>query len=215
MMKGYVITIETMEQSVQCAERCIKSAGRVGFDVQRFAASTPSDNPSEYLAQRGVSVEGFKEVYSRFDNCVAAFTSHYRLWEQSFTNKETLVVLEHDAYFTDAIPSYAPFASIINFGKPSYGKWVTPSVLGVNALISKQYLPGAHAYGITPAGAKQLLDKAQECASPTDVFISNKNFSGIQEYYPWPVEARDSFSTIQKVQGCLAKHNYGETYELI
>ena len=126
-----------------------------------------------------------------------------------------LVVLEHDAYFTDAMPSYAPFASIINFGKPSYGKWVTPPALGVNQLISKQYLPGAHAYGITPKGAEQLIEKAKECASPTDVFISNKNFKGIQEYYPWPVEARDSFSTIQKTQGCLAKHNYNETYELI
>lgn len=160
-MKGYVITIDTLEQSVQCAERCIKSAGRMGFDVQKFAASTPSDNPSEYLAERGVSTDGFEEVYSRFDNCVAAFTSHYRLWEQSFYNNETLVVLEHDAYFTDAIPSYAPFASIINFGKPSYGKWVTPPVLGVNTLVSKQYLPGAHAYGITPAGCEAITRQSK------------------------------------------------------
>ena len=176
-MKGYVITITSLEKSVQCAERCIKSAGRVGFEVVKHTASTPADNPSEYLAERGVSTEGFKEVYSRFDNCVAAFTSHFRLWEQSFYNNETLVVLEHDAYFTDAMPSYAPFASIINFGKPSYGKWVTPPALGVNQLISKQYLPGAHAYGITPKGAEQLIEKAKECASPTDVFISNKNLS--------------------------------------
>jgi len=34
----------------------------------------------------------------------------------------------------------------------------------------------------------------------------------LQEYWPWPVEAHDSFTTIQNENGCLAKHNYGETY---
>ena len=102
-MKGYVITIETLEQSVQCAERCIKSAARIGFDVHKFNASTPADNPVDYLAEQGVGTEGFKEVYSRFHNCVAAFTSHYRLWQKSVEENETLMVLEHDAYFLSLI----------------------------------------------------------------------------------------------------------------
>ena len=41
------------------------------------------------------------------------------------------------------------------------------------------------------------------------------NFPNLEEYYPWPVEARDSFSTIQKKEGCLAKHGYNDSYELI
>ena len=215
-MKGYVITIESHKQSVQCAERCIKSAARFGFEVEKFAASTPADNPAAYLAERGISVEGFKEVYSRFDNCVAAFTSHYRLWEKAHNENETLVVLEHDAYFVDAIPNY-PFRSIINFGAPSYGKFVTPPNIGANKLVSKQYLPGAHAYGVTPLGALELLSMAPEKAMPTDVYIRNELFNNIEEYYPWSVEARDSFSTIQSTQGCLAKHSYQkapETYKL-
>ena len=61
-MKGYVITIETLEQSVQCAERSIKAASRNGFPVSMFAASTPAEDPLEYLAQEGVGTEGFKEV---------------------------------------------------------------------------------------------------------------------------------------------------------
>ena len=213
-MQGYVITISTLEQSVQAAERCIRSATRVGFTVDKFEASTPADDPSAYLAKEGVSTEGFKEVYSRFENCVAAFTSHYRLWKKAVEDNETLLILEHDAYFLDAIPNIT-FADILSFGHPSYGKWVTPSTLGKSKLISKQYLPGAHAYAVTPRGASKLIAKAKECASPTDVFISNKNFDCVEEYYPWPVEARDSFSTIQKTQGCLAKHNYNETYELL
>jgi hypothetical protein len=34
----------------------------------------------------------------------------------------------------------------------------------------------------------------------------------LEEYYPWPVEVRESFSTIQKTQGCLAKHMYNKDY---
>lgn len=52
-------------------------------------------------------------------------------------------------------------------------------------------------------------------AASTDVFLSINNFPTLQEYYPWPVEAKDSFTTIQRQAGCLAKHSYGETYDII
>ena len=45
--------------------------------------------------------------------------------------------------------------------------------------------------------------------------LNKNNFPWLQECYPWPVEADDSFTTIQKTEGCLAKHNYGESYEII
>lgn len=216
-MKGYVITIDSLPQSVQAAERCIKSAARNGTEVEMFAASTPADNPQEYLQERGVPTEGFREVYSRFDNCVAAFTSHYRLWEKAYNEKETLLVLEHDAYFVDQIPNVT-FTDILSFGHPSYGRWQTPPNLGKNTLVSKQYLPGAHAYAVTPQGAGKLLETAKVCAGPTDIFISNQNFDCVEEYYPWPVEAKDSFSTIQSDRGIAAKHQYqklGDRYELL
>ena len=216
-MKGYVITIQSMPQSVKAAERCIKSAVRNDVEVEMFAATTPADNPQKYLEERGISTEGFREVYSRFANCVAAFTSHYRLWEKAYNEKETLLVLEHDAYFVDQIPN-VPFTDILSLGHPSYGSWKTPPNLGKNTLVSKQYLPGAHAYAVTPRGAGKLLETAKVRARPTDVFISNRNFNCIEEYYPWPVEAKDSFSTIQSDRGIEAKHQYqklGDRYELL
>ena len=103
---------------------------------------------------------------------------------------------------------------ILNLGKPSYGKFNTPSFLGYGALVSKPYFPGAHAYRITPNGAAQLINEAQLTAGPTDVYIHSNKFT-LGEYYPWVAEARDSFTTIQSTQGCYAKHNYGETYEII
>jgi GR25 family glycosyltransferase involved in LPS biosynthesis len=85
----------------------------------------------------------------------------------------------------------------------------------VNQLVSKPYFPGAHAYMLKPAGAKAFIAKAHEKPLPTDIFINKVNFPWLEEYYPWPVEARDTFTTIQKVEGCLAKHNYNDDYKII
>lgn len=103
----------------------------------------------------------------------------------------------------------------ISLGKPSYGKFVTPQFLGVNPLTSKPYFPGAHAYRVAPKGAELLMAQAQLYARPTDVFLNRDVMSWLQEYYPWPVECRDSFTTIQKTEGCLAKHNYNNDYKII
>ena len=61
---------------------------------------------------------------------------------------------------------------------------------------------------------QELIDESLHSAGPTDIFIHSSKFT-LGEYYPWPVEARDSFTTIQRKEGCWAKHNYGETYEII
>ena len=53
-----------------------------------------------------------------------------------------------------------------------------------------------------------VLKKAETDAGPTDVFLHLDNFSFLQEYYPWVVEAKDSFTTIQNEKGCRAKHMY-------
>ena len=77
-------------------------------------------------------------------------------------------------------------------------------------------MPGAHAYVITPTGAKELINSARALGGqPTDVFINNGRFPWIQELYPWVAEAKDSFTTIQQTKGCLAKHGYGEAYDII
>ena len=103
---------------------------------------------------------------------------------------------------------------ILNLGKPSYGKFNTPTFIGYGSLVSKPYFPGAHAYRITPKGAADLINEAQFSAGPTDIYIHSSKFT-LGEYYPWVAEARDSFTTIQRKEGCYAKHNYGETYEII
>lgn len=213
-MKMYVITIEDHELSNRYAERCIESAKKFGHTVEKWKAVTPKHEPFSLLKQEGISPLGFEEEYSRLENCISAFLSHYSLWKKCIELNENILVLEHDAYFNDSVPD-VPFQDICNFGQPSYGKFITPSNLGINPLTSKRYLPGAHAYGVTPNGSKLLVQQSKLHARPTDVFIRLETFTRIQEYYPWPVEARDAFSTIQNERGCLAKHRYNEGYKII
>ena len=214
-MKNFVITITDIEQSVQCAQRCIKSGKRNGMKIDMYDAVTPRNvNVYRMMEEEGIDTQGFVEQYSRLENCIAAFLSHYSLWKKCMEDTHTYTIFEHDAYIVQPISDSLIFNKVVSFGKPSYGGYNMPS-FGVGPLTSKRYFPGAHAYRLTPAGARVLVEQAQRHARPTDVFLNLETFPFLQEYYPWPVEARDSFTTIQNPVGCYAKHSYGETYEII
>jgi GR25 family glycosyltransferase involved in LPS biosynthesis len=212
-MKASVITIIDNDRSRQVADRCIRSAAMNGLDVAYFKAITPKDSPLKLASQEEIPIEKFDEQFSRFDNCLSAFLSHYWLWKMTAAGTQPHIIFEHDAVLVDRIPNLS--GDIVNLGKPSYGKFNTPNTLGEGPLVSKRYFPGAHGYYITPKGAQMLIDKAKTHACPTDIFMNHDNFENLKEYYPWPIEARDSFTTIQNNVGCIAKHNYGETYEII
>jgi GR25 family glycosyltransferase involved in LPS biosynthesis len=215
-MKNYVIAIRDIDRSMQAAQRCIESGARHGVDIEVFDAVTPRNTDVlQFLREEEMSIEGFKEIYSRLENCVAAFASHYTLWKMCSQSKNEFTIFEHDSIIVDTIPENIPYDKVINLGKPSYGRYNTPQKLGVNPLVSKRYFPGAHAYRLNSKGADILIQQAKRHARPTDVFLHMDTFPFLQEYYPWPVEAKDSFSTIQRNQGCLAKHGYGEGYELL
>ena len=213
-MRAFVITIP-LKESEQVAERCIKSAARYGVIVEPVYGYTPKDDPVKIAEDLGIPTQGFIERYSRFENCLSAFLSHHKLWMWSVENNEEILILEHDAYFNNEIPNYVAHRGVLSLGAPSYGKYNIPKLLGVNKLQSKAYLPGAHAYIVKPEAAKVLIEKAKEIAQPTDIFLANYNFPFMDEYYPWPVSAKDSFSTIQNQDGCHAKHNNGPEYKLL
>lgn len=214
-MKSFVITIRDLEESQQCADRCIKSAKNHNLVVEKFFGITPKDGPVNIAKEEGIPTSSFVERYSRFENCLSAFLSHYSLWKMCAEGNEDYMIFEHDAVVQNFIKEDVYFVGVLSYGAPSYGKFDIPPLLGVNKLTSKQYLPGAHAYRIKPQAARSLLRAAKENACPTDLFLSNKNFSFIQEFYPWPVYVNDSFSTIQNETGCMAKHNYGNTFRVI
>lgn len=215
-MKFNVITIVDNPQSVEVAERCIESGAKFGHKIDMFPAITPEDKPLDILRSIGISEAGFHEKYSFLERAVAAFISHHALWTECSMRNEPYVIFEHDAVVIDPLPlGHIQRRPFLNLGKPSYGKFNIPSFLGSGPLTSKRYMPGAHAYSLLPSAAAYLLEAARHKAGPTDVFLHLDRFPWLEEYYPWPVEARDTFTTIQREAGCLAKHNYKPGYKLL
>ena len=208
-MKAYVITIMNNPESVHFANRCIASAPKL--NIQYFNAITPDDDTIKILDENNIEdLNNFKidQKYSRMERCIAAFLSHLHCWKKSVEYNQNVIIFEHDAIVTGNIPTNLNFNKVITLAKPSYGNYNTPTHLGIGPLTQKPYFGGAHGYMVSPKGAKDLLKKAETDAGPTDVFLHLNNFSFLQEYYPWVIEARDSFTTIQNEKGCRAKHMY-------
>ena len=217
-MKHYVITILDNPRSVEVAQRCIDSGMDNSMHIEMWAATTPKDNLTKLMVTEGIDPQGFEERWSRQPNCMAAFMSHYSLWKHCVEINEEVTIFEHDAWIVSPIPENLIYRGCISFGQPSYGQWNDPIRLGVNNLTSKRYFPGAHAYRIKPNIAQLMIDEAKLHAQPTDIFLSLDRFPFLEEYYPWPVIARDSFTTIQNENGIKAKHSYvkyGGKYEII
>lgn len=214
-MKSFVITIKSNPKSVAVAQRCIDSMPE--HKVEMFSAITPADDPHRIFEAEGLPLTNFVEKYSYLESCMSAFLSHYQLWKMCADSKTETQIFEHDAVAIDKIPEFINYDKVISLGKPSYGRFNVPSSLGPGPLVSKRYFPGAHAYRLKPAGARILIEEAKKSGGPTDIFLHVDRFPFLQEYYPWPVAAKDNFTTIQKTEGCLAKHNWKEglAYEII
>ena len=207
--KQYVITIMDNENSVSAAKRTINSAQRFGMGkIEHWKATTPADNPEKIMKEKGIDPNAFKERYSRHENCMAAFLSHYSLWEKCAFENEEFLILEHDAVFVNHVPNTTLLQHVGTIGKASYGKWNECSHIGWGPLTQKRYFGGAHSYIVKPSGAWQLMEMAQKNPAPTDVFLNLDNFPWLQEWSTPSVEVKDNFTTIQNTTGCLAKHNY-------
>ena len=214
-MRAFVITLQQNPNSVEAAERCIESGKKYGQHVEMWKANSPNNiDIHEWFRERSIPNRYFHEEYSRLENCMAAFSSHYSLWEHCLKIMQPILVLEHDAVFVDKLPIVTQ-GHIVNFGKPSYGEHQIPNFVGESRMFSKPYLPGAHAYKITPTAAEELIVRSHTEAGPTDLYIHSQRFNFINEFYPWPVEVRETFTTIQRKMGCYAKHQYNNDFKII
>ena len=225
-MKAFVITIKGHKQSEAASDRFIQSVLKIHpkFVPEKFYGFTPKDNPEAILKQLGYPTKFFVEKYSRYHNAMAAYLSHRAIWEMCSKLNRSAFIFEHDALLVDSLPikpngnemiAHPLLGDIVNLGQPSYGNFNTPPNMGINKLTSKQYFPGAHAYFVRPNGANKLLEVSKKRAGPTDTFINLNSFPNLQEWFPWCAIAKDSFTTIQNTNGCLAKHNFNKGYKIV
>ena len=195
-MRPFVITISDIEESVKSAQRCIDSAKKFGIDVEIFEAHTPKDKPFDVFKKLGIQLSDriYKNPHLRnLDAQCSCLLSHYSLWQMARALNEPILVLEHDAIFVDKLPDIKDYL-LVNLAKPSFGKYQTPK----NGLhpFPNPHLKGAHGYVVSPAGATKIIEAINKNGiwAGADVFL---NFRWMQEYAPWPIEAKPEFTTIQ------------------
>ena len=111
-----------------------------GTEVEMFPAITPKDDPVKLLTDKGIDPKAFDEVYSRNLNCIAAFLSHYSLWDKCAKGNENFVIFEHDAFVHSPIPVNAKFAYVMNIGQPSYGSYEYSICIGSQSPDHKEIL---------------------------------------------------------------------------
>ena len=206
-MRAYVVTLLNIPESVEVARRAVESAERFGLQASHWPGVWRDVAMAEMQAE-GLRAGAFDESWSNTDAVIGNFVAQYRIWRE-IAASEGAVILEHDAVVVAPIPDLQGQGDIITLGKPSFGMLRPRKEQGFYPTFSfGDKIPGAHGYYLTPNGAALLVEFAQKFgAMPVDKFISPQRFQ-IREYWPWPIEARDSFTTIQKEKGCRSKHAY-------
>lgn len=146
---------------------------------------------------------------------VACTVSHMRAWQKAIDLDETIVVLEHDALFTQQfslnhITEREDFKNgIVGINDPrgatrraqlfhkgaSSGTGLQ-SIPWIDEWSVPQGLAGNSAYVITPKGAKKLLHKTKEVGLwPNDALMCRQLFPWIQIIYPYYTKVQGTAST--------------------
>ena len=134
MFKAYIITTRFAfpenEKVKGLTERCISSCNAHGLTPEEFPAITPY-NLEEVYPGWDVELEYAKRLKANFERKAAKpinpemmnrmlvmqmsmTMSHYKVREKIIENKETAVILEHDAIVRQRLPIYDYESKVVN-----------------------------------------------------------------------------------------------------
>lgn len=193
-MKAVSIVIKDNAVSELGYSRLVESSKSVDnyFDIVRCDAITP-DKVDNFMEISGIKwnypwegeivdfATGLKKSAYKTVNPkarMACACSHYSLWQESSTTNTTMLILEHDAYFTNKI-DFDPKdikAEILGINNPLgatrksqlYYDMIMESAASYQLVpwIDNVYVPqglaGNSAYIIKPSGAKHLIELVKQ-----------------------------------------------------
>lgn len=211
-MKAHIITIEGNDASVNAARKVVESSAKVEneFVPEQFKAITPDTvdakmkehnvtwnypwSGEEFDIRSGLKKSAYKTANPKLR--IACFLSHYELWKRCVESKESLLILEHDAYFTAKVDidileksSY----TIIGLNNPMgatrranlFHQFVRSRKQGVVPCpkVDLDHIPqglaGNSAYYIKPDGAKKMLALVNEFGAwPNDAIMCRQLLGG-------------------------------------
>ena len=233
-MKAFIITLDGNTISQAGAGECIRSSHAVGNDfvVKSYRAIRP-ENAWENLSKEGLKW-GYPWNTPKLDfstglnltpyqtadkrKRVGCFMSHYMLWNECVKLNENILILEHDAVFTNKLdydtildnkygvigindPRGATRKSSVYHTMIGETRGKVQPVPRLDDVMVPQGLAGNSAYIIKPWAAKKVIEKVKEIGSwPNDALLCYQLFGiaflGVTKKFYTRVQGLPSTTTL-------------------
>ena len=219
-MIARIITLDNNPISKRSADVCKNSSMAVGnkFDIDTLWAVTPEQVPmimNANMFQWSYPIDGQRDDFATglslksyptavIERRIACFLSHWLCWKQSVETNKPVLVLEHDAIFTDRFDPQDIIDSkfeVVGINDPRGAtrranvyheavlKFTDPiqQVPTIDEFNIPQGMAGNSAYVIKPSMAKKVIDKFKEVGMwPNDALMCKQIFNNIgqtKKYY--------------------------------
>jgi FkbM family methyltransferase len=158
--KAYILRNEENEISLEYSKTCAESCERIGLQYE-FVNGPYYKTPDELWKDSNI----IKDYQSTIQPPNAsASESHFRIWKRIVENKETAIILEHDALMLHPVNMNIPHGKLVNLGYKLYDhqRYNAKAAGPPTELIDIEHHHGCHAYAITYKTAEMLLDQLKQ-----------------------------------------------------
>lgn len=167
-MKAFIIYLREVQSTIDAALECKRTARENGIDAWLIEGHTPSRADKFIQEKKFKSYSPGRKLYDIKWNkpgVRGCFVSHYHAWVKCLELGHDIIVLEHDARIINEYPK-VEFTDVLQLGYNRNGiddthdqePWTEPNTFERKGVCM---MDGAHAYAITPQGAKKLIDGVQ------------------------------------------------------
>ena len=200
----YIITLPDIPESLSGANLCMKTAEYFGErEGMEIFPGINRKQSEEFFKSHNLTWSYHRQLPKPWPMTLAemgCFASHYLLWKKCVDLDEPIMVLEDDIEFLAPVPALR-FRDFIYLGKlPTYVGRTVMDTLPTS--LHEVYYPFkcavcTFAYGVTPDGARKLINAAQRTAVYTvDNFMTPDKLHMLF-YRQQPIMTNAEFSSIR------------------
>lgn len=176
----YIITVKGNQRSEEQSARAQESCRRLGMPHKVWEAYNGLES-SKIIPPKHLENDSVMNMLKITDHYltrgeVACALSHISLWVHCAVIDKPIIILEHDAVMIEAVHEHSGYNNIMYLGGTEwvFNKWPILSIPPhATEGHNKHFICRAHAYGIDPAVAKNMISHVikQGICDPLDIMI--------------------------------------------
>ena len=146
--KTFCIVLKDNEYSLKSYNNLLDTANKFNWTVEPFFGTVGDTITSDTWKNLNLNLPNDNKFLRR-KGAQGCFLSHFYLWKHCVSINEPISILEHDVLFIDYWHSIETDADLIKL-------WPLSKIK--NDTYTGKWEVGAHAYIITPVGAKKIIE---------------------------------------------------------